>query len=145
MKLRTILQEEIDALDADQNDEILLVYGMCGTPTVGLTTRHAPLVIPRAHDCITLYLASGQRYQEEFDRHPGTYWYGVDYFERNDEGASVALGAADILIQESQYQEYVRKFGKETADMLMETMSQWFQHYSRAVFIDTGLGNCEPY
>ena len=29
--------------------------------------------------------------------------------------------------------------------MLMETMSQWSQHYSRAVFIDTGLGNCEPY
>jgi len=69
----------------------------------------------------------------------------VDYIERNDEGANVALGAADMLIQESQYQEYVRKFGKETADMLMETMSQWSQHYSRAVFIDTGLGNCKPY
>jgi hypothetical protein len=144
-KLRTILQEEINALDAEQYDAILLVYGMCGTSTVGLTARRTPIVIPRAHDCISLYLGSGQRYQEEFDRHPGTYWYSVDYIERNDEGANVALGAADMLIQESQYQEYVRKFGKETADMLMETMSQWSQHYSRAVFIDTGLGNCKPY
>ncbi len=144
-KLRTILQEEIDALDAGQYDAILLIYGMCGTSTVGLTARRVPLVIPRAHDCISLYLGSRQRYQQEFDKHPGTYWYSTDYLEHNDEGANVALGAADMMIQESRYQEYVSKFGKKSADMLMETMSQWSQHYSRAVFIDTGLGNCEPY
>ena len=67
---------------------------MCGTATVGLTARHAPLVLPRAHDCITLYLGSRQRYNEEFMRHPGTYWYSVDYMERQEPGASRGAGSS---------------------------------------------------
>jgi hypothetical protein len=114
---------------------------MCGTSTVGLTARHTPLVIPRAHDCITLYLGSRERYNEEFKRHPGTYWYSVDYMERAEAGAGVALGAAGIEESEAQYDEYVAKWGKETADMLIEEMRKWSQHYTRAAFIDTGLGD----
>lgn len=143
--LRVVLQEEIDDIEEDGYDAILLVYGMCGTSTIGLTARHTPLVIPRAHDCITLYLGSRERYNEEFKRHPGTYWYSVDYMERSEPGASVALGAAGIEDTEAQYEEYVKKFGKETADMLVEEMSKWSQHYTRAAFIDTGLGDSMPY
>jgi len=143
--LRTVLQEEIDAIKPGEYDAILLVYGMCGTSTVGLIARETPMVIPRAHDCITLYLGSRQRYQEEFDRHPGTYWYSVDYVERAEKGASVALGAAGIEEEEAQYEEYVRKFGQDNADMLIEEMRKWSQHYTRAAFIDTGLGNTEAY
>jgi hypothetical protein len=143
--LRTILQEEIDSIPEGEYDAVLLVYGMCGTSTVGLTARDTQLVIPRAHDCITLYLGSRERYQEEFERHPGTYWYSVDYIERADKGASVALGAAGIEETEAQYEEYVKKFGQETADYLIEEMRKWSQHYTRAAFIDTGLGNTEAY
>ena len=143
--LRKILQEDINDVAADDFDAILLVYGMCGTSTVGLTAQGTQLVIPRAHDCITLYLGSRERYQEEFERHPGTYWYSVDYIERADKGASVALGAAGIEETEAQYEEYVQKFGKETADYLIEEMRKWTQHYTRAAFIDTGLGDTEAY
>ncbi|MDX1417001.1 MAG: DUF1638 domain-containing protein, partial [Candidatus Promineifilaceae bacterium] len=143
--LRTILQEEIDGVPAGEFDSILLVYGMCGTSTVGLTARETQVVIPRAHDCITLYLGSRERYQEEFERHPGTYWYSVDYMERAEKGAGVALGAAGIEETEEQYEAYVKKFGQKTADMLMEEMRKWTQHYTRAAFIDTGLGNTDQY
>ena len=143
--LRSTLQAEIEQVEPGQYDAILLAYGICGTSTVGLTSNHTPLVIPRAHDCITLYLGSHHRYEQEFMRHPGTYWYSVDYIERNDEGASVALGAARIEEQEAQYEEWVEKFGKESADHLLETMRSWSQHYTRAVFIDTGLGEKEPF
>ena len=143
--LRSTLQAEIDLVEPGQYDAILLAYGICGTSTVGLTASHTQLVIPRAHDCITLYLGSHGRYEHEFNRHPGTYWYSVDYIERNDEGASVALGAAGIEEQEAQYDEWVEKFGKESADHLLETMRSWSQHYTRAVFIDTSLGENEPY
>ncbi len=144
-KLRSTLQAEIDRVEPEKYEAILLAYGICGTSTVGLTAPHTPLVIPRAHDCITLYLGSHRRYETEFKRHPGTYWYSVDYIERNDEGASVALGAAGIEEQEAQYEEWVEKFGKESADHLLETMRSWSQHYTRAVFIDTGLGESGPY
>ena len=143
--LRKILQEDINDVAAGDFDAILLVYGMCGTSTVGLTAQGTQLVIPRAHDCITLYLGSRERYQEEFERHPGTYWYSVDYIERADKGASVALGAAGIEETEAQYEEYVQKFGKETADYLIEEMRKWTQHYTRAAFIDTGLGDIQAY
>jgi hypothetical protein len=143
--LRAVLQGEIDALSTGEYAAILLAYGMCGNSTVGLTARETPLVIPRAHDCITLYLGSHQRYVEQFEQHPGTYWYSLDYMERQEPGAAVALGAAGIAEQESQYEQYVAKFGKETADLLIEEMRKWAQHYTRAAFIDTGAANAEPF
>ncbi len=143
--LREVLQSQIDAIQPGDCDAILLVYGMCGTATVGLATHHTPLVVPRAHDCITLYLGSRQRYQEEFEQHPGTYWYSVDYMERQDDAAKVALGAAGLAEIESEYEKYVQKFGQETADMLIEEMKKWSAHYTRAVFIDMGLGDSEPF
>jgi hypothetical protein len=143
--LRVILQEQIDALPAAEYDAVLLAYGLCGAATAGLIARDTPLVLPRAHDCITLYLGSRERYLAEFEKHPGTYWYSVDYMERQDPANSVGLGAAGIEANESEYEKYVAKFGVETADMLMEELRRWSQHYTRAAFIDTGLGNPEPF
>jgi hypothetical protein len=135
--LRSRLQAEIDAVEQGSCEAILLAYGTCGLATVGLKARHMPLVLPRAHDCITLYLGSRERYQAEFDAHPGTYWYSQDYLERNP-NSSVALGAASIEVSEALYQEYVAKYGQENADYLMEAMGEWGKHYDRAVYIDTG-------
>ncbi|HVO71935.1 MAG TPA: DUF1638 domain-containing protein, partial [Aggregatilineaceae bacterium] len=81
-RLRRTLQDEIDAIQPGECDAILLAYGICGTSTLGLAARHTPLVIPRTHDCIALYLGSHRRYLEEFNAHPGTYWYSLDFLER---------------------------------------------------------------
>ena len=143
--LNQTLQTQIDAVPSDTYDAIMLVYGICGMSTIGLKSRHTPLVIPRAHDCITLYLGSRQRYQEEFDAHPGTYWYSLDYMERNESGSQVALGAASIGLSEELYNQYVEKYGKDNADYLMEVMGEWGKHYDRAVYIDMGLGQGDNY
>ncbi len=144
-KLHDKLQEAIDAVAADDCDAILLVYGLCGTSTEGLVAPDVPLVIPRAHDCITLYLGSPERYQEEFSKHPGTYWYTVDYLERLEEGSRTALGAAGLEEQDGLYDQYVEKYGKDGADALMEEYRRWTQNYTRAAFIDMGLGDAEQY
>jgi hypothetical protein len=143
--LRSRLQMAIDAIEPGECDAILLAYGICGNGTLGLTARHTPIVIPRAHDCITLYLGSRQLYQQEFDAYPGTFWYSQDYRERNPSSSAVALGAASIQVGEAIYQEYVEKYGQENADYLMEAMGEWDKHYDRAVFIDTGLGDGSAY
>lgn len=143
--LRAALQERIDATAPGAFDAILLAYGICGTSTVGLVARSIPLVIPRAHDCITLYLGARERYQAEFDAHPGTYWYSLDYMERSADGASVGLGAATIGAMDEIYAEYVRKYGQDNADYLMEVMGEWGKHYDRAVFIDMGGAEGETY
>ena len=143
--LRGILQAQIDEIAPGECDAILLAYGLCGGSTEMLTARHTPVVIPRAHDCITLYLGSRERYQEEFTRHPGTYWYSLDYMERQEAGSSSSLGAAGISDTPAEYDTWVQKWGKETADALVEEMRGWTQHYSRAAFIDTGLGDGEAF
>jgi hypothetical protein len=140
--LRATLQDQIDAIQPGEADAILLVYGICGTSTMGLIARHTPLVMPRTHDCIALYLGSHERYQQEFDANPGTYWYSLDYMERNEPGSNVGLGASTIEDNmDSVYEEYVEKFGKDNADYLMEAMGEWGKHYNRAVYIDMGIGD----
>jgi len=142
VEIRTRLQGMVDAAEGRGYDAVLLAYGLCGQTTAGLAARSAPLVIPRAHDCITLYLGSRARYDQETAREPGTYWYAHDYLERNSGGtAALAMGAGTEADLQSLYEHYIQKYGRNKADKLMEVMDNWRSHYKRAVYLDTGLGD----
>ncbi|MGI6207101.1 MAG: DUF1638 domain-containing protein, partial [Anaerolineae bacterium] len=140
--LRNALQQRIDAVDESRYDAIVLGYALCSNSTAGLVARGRPLVLPRAHDCITLYLGSRAAYAAEFNDHPGTYYYTADYFERNSDG-SVVLGATSESSLRRSYDEFVEKYGEENAAYLMEVMGGWRQHYNRAAFIAMGVGSDE--
>jgi hypothetical protein len=137
--LRTRLQARIDALSEEAYDAIVMAYGLCGKATAGLVARETPLVLPRAHDCITLYLGSRERYGEQFRTNPGTYWYTLDYRERAQ--GTMSLGAEAETQTQEMYQEYVRRYGEDNAAYLMEVLGAWQQHYDRAAFIDMGVGD----
>jgi hypothetical protein len=140
--LRTKLQARIDALTGSQYDAIVMGYGLCGQATAGLIARDLPLVIPRAHDCITLFLGSRARYQQQFEDFPGTYWYAHDYVERDDgSGGSLALGSGVETDVDKVYAEYVEKYGEDNAAYLMEVMGAWKTHYKRAAYIEQGVGD----
>jgi len=139
-RLRASLQERILAVDKEY-DAVLLAYGLCGRSIAGLTAGRVPLVVPRVHDCITLYLGSRQRYNREFGAVPGTYWYTADYMQRSRDGETVGLGSEDV--SRRKYEEFVAKYGKENADYLTEVMGGWRANYSRAVLIHMGLGGDE--
>ena len=141
--LRAQLQARIDTLNDPAYDAIVLAYGLCGQATAGLRARDRPLVIPRAHDCITLFLGSRARYKEQFERHPGTYWYALDYMQRREGvGTTLSLGSGlDTGNIQDLYDEYVEKYGQDNADYLMEVMGAWQNHYNRAVYIDLGVGD----
>jgi hypothetical protein len=139
--LRNQLQAQIEA--AGNNwDAILLIYGLCGKATAGLTAGSVNLVIPRAHDCITLFLGSRARYTDQFNNFPGTYWFAQDYMERGGgNGSALSMGSGMDADLERVYDSYVEKYGRENADYLMEAMGAWQNHYKRAVFLDIGLGD----
>ena len=140
--LRQQLQAQIDAASGQGYAAVTLAYGLCGNATAGLVAREIPLVVPRAHDCITLFLGSRQRYDEEFQRIPGTFWYTQDYIERrSDSNSTLALGSGSEADPQAVYQEYVAKYGKDNSDYLMEVMGAWQQHYQRAAYIDLGVGD----
>ena len=140
--LRSRLQAQIDATAGQGYDAVVLAYGLCGQATASLTARDAPVVIPRAHDCITLFLGSRERYNEQFTACPGTFWYALDYTERRSNRATtLSLGSGTEADLSSVYDEYVQKYGQDNADYLMEVMGAWQNHYKRAVFVDMGVGD----
>ena len=141
--LRGILQAKIDAVRLADYDAVVLGYGLCGKATYGLIAREIPLVIAKAHDCITLFLGSRARYTDQFENHPGTYWYALDYLQKNtDPGTTLSLGAAEMGNDlKATYQSYVEKYGEDNAEYLMSVMGAWQAHYQRAVYIDMGVGD----
>jgi hypothetical protein len=137
--LRAILQAEIDEIGAPY-DAVVLAYGLCGGATAGLRCGAIPLVVPRAHDCITLFLGDRARYQAEFSANPGTYWYVQDYLERTDDGSAFGgVGAVSDASALETYREYVAKYGEDNAAYLMEALGAWSSHYDRAAFVDMGV------
>jgi hypothetical protein len=138
-KLRVELQERIDATQPGRYDAVLLGYGLCGNALLGLTAHDVPVVVPRAHDCITLYLGSRSKYNAKFAENSGTYYYTADYIERTSsdkDSLAVSLGTALTTDIQAVYATYVEKYGQDNADYLMEVMGEWSSHYSRAVYID---------
>ncbi len=138
--LRGQLQAAIDRTPPGV-DAVALAYGLCGGATAGLRANAVPLVLPRAHDCITIFLGDRRRYLDEFTAHPGTYWYVRDYVERTSDGSAfVGLGASPTEDLGAVRAEYVEKYGEDNADYLMEALGAWRAHYDRAAFIDMAAG-----
>ena len=82
-KLRAEVQKAIDETTDRQGrryDAVILGYGLCSNGIDGLTAK-IPLVVPRAHDCITLLVGSIKKYKEYFDSHRGVYWYSPGWIE----------------------------------------------------------------
>ena len=112
-KMRWNLQTEIDKVDPQNYDAILLGYGLCNNGTRDL---HAsiPLVIPKAHDCISLLLGSKEKYRAYFDKNPGTYYFSPGWIERNTANYEGEQSIPQQLGL-STYEEYVAKYGEEDA------------------------------
>ncbi|HMD96627.1 MAG TPA: DUF1638 domain-containing protein [Terriglobia bacterium] len=134
------LQAAVNSVDASKYEAILLGYGLCNNGLVGLTAPSIPLVVPRAHDCITLFLGSKERYLEYFQSHPGTYFQTTGWIERgggNGELTQLALGQK--LGTTQSYADLVAKYGEDNAKYLWETIGDLVRHYGQLTFIQMGI------
>ncbi|MCU0316191.1 MAG: DUF1638 domain-containing protein [Fimbriimonadaceae bacterium] len=132
-RLRTELQKAVNQIESEfKPDAILLGYGLCSRGIEGVTTKTAKLVIPRAHDCITLLLGSRKRYSDYVNVYPATYFYSVGWNKHH-----IPPGPKRVEILRAEYTE---KYGEDNADFLMESEQHWLNTYERATFIDTGVG-----
>ncbi len=136
-KMLAELQEHVDAVSAEEYEAALLAYGRCNDGLAGLRARAVPLIIPRAHDCITLFLGSKERYRDVFDAHPGTFFRTSGWIERDF--VNEAEGVMRKLGLDKTRQEYVAEYGEENADYIMQVLGGWEQTYDRLMFIDTGV------
>jgi hypothetical protein len=131
------LQQAVDAVEHPKYDAALLGYALCGTGIVGLRARQAPVVIPRAHDCITLFLGSRQRYLEYFDQHPGVYFKTTGWLERGDEpeGQLQLFGPARMGMN-ATLDKLKERYGEEEALYIWREMTR---HYRQITFIRMGV------
>lgn len=134
--LRQQVQESIDAVDGDY-DAILIGYGLCSNGLVDVKARDKKLVIMRGHDCITFLLGSKKRYQEYFDRFPGTYWYSPGWIDTTLMPSKERLN----LI----FQQYKEKYGEENAEYLVQIEQRWIHDYSNAAYVDLGFYETDNY
>jgi len=142
--MRQRLQESID--DSRGYDEILLGYGLCSNGIIGLVARETTLVVPRVHDCISLFLGSAKRYQGEFDREPGTYYFTSGWLERDlDMEHPPGSTVNERLGIGKSYSEYAEQYGPENAQYLVETLGKGLSDYTRVAFITMGLGPEEAF
>jgi len=81
VRMKNRLDEYLTAVQEDSYDALLLAYGLCSGGIAGLSAGKIPMVVPRAHDCITFFLGSRQKYQDYFFANGGTYFMTTGWFE----------------------------------------------------------------
>lgn len=135
-RLRAELQQAIDETP-DEYDAILLGYGLCSNGIEGIQARNTRLVVMRGHDCITFFLGSKERYQEQFDNFPGTYWYTPGWIETSEMPGEQRY--------QNYLQQYIEKYGEDNAQYLMEMEQSWINNYSRAGYVDLGFFESQKY
>ena len=133
------LAERIAAVDESRYDAILLGYALCSGGVVGLSTKTIPLVVPRAHDCITLFLGDKKRYEEYFFANPGTYFKTTGWIERGgDLAQDLPESISERLGLNMPVQTMIEKYGEQNAKYLREQIAK-MHFYTKFAFIETGV------
>ncbi len=137
------LIEAVEAVDESRYDAILLGYALCNGGVVGLKAKSIPIVVPRAHDCITLFLGDRAKYRDYFFANPGTYFKTTGWIERGDglvqSGPGSGNDAAPGFPEKNRtYEQLVAQYGEDNACYLREQLDR-MKHYTKLAFIETGI------
>ena len=127
-RMPDLIREKIEQVKSYAS-QIVLGYGLCSNGVVGLKAPSQGLIIPRVHDCISLFLGSSALYQELFSKYPGTYYLTPGWLqERSD-----PLGYME--------DSYVPKMGREMAEW---GLKEELKHYSHITLINTDTVDMAP-
>jgi hypothetical protein len=120
------VQEEIEKVQSSAG-LIVLGYGLCSNGIVGVVAPAQGLVVPRAHDCIGLFLGSLEKYKSCFSERPGTYYLTPGWVAESRDPLGIL-------------EEYQERYGQETAQWVME---EELKHYTHIALINSGVGDLE--
>jgi hypothetical protein len=134
------LAEVLGRVDTSLYEAIVFGYGLCSNGLVGLAAGRIPLVVPRAHDCITLFLGSKERYLDYFQSHPGVYFQTTGWIERGDNTSQHnpdSIATKSGMVQ--SYEELAAKYGEDNAKFLYEQLCNMTRNYSAITFLEMGI------
>ena len=133
------LNAVVQSQDETQYDAIILGYALCSGGIVGLEAGSIPIIVPRAHDCITLFLGDRFRYKEFFEANPGTYFKTSGWVERGDGLNPFPSGSVTSKSGESiTYDQMIEKYGVDNAKYIWDQLTG-LDHYTKMAFIETGV------
>ena len=128
-KMKGAIQEEIDKAGGGDGDQVILSYGLCSNGIVGVKANRHPLLIPKVHDCIALFLGSHERHMEEHGKAPGTYYLTKGWIEEKKSPLGI-------------FEEYCQRYGKETAEWVIR---EELKNYTRIALVESELGMGEAH
>jgi hypothetical protein len=135
-QLRATLQENLNAMDARTDIEaVVLAYGLCGRGTAGLRPMHHRLVIPRAHDCITVFMGSKEAYADHQRRCPTCYYYTP--------GWNRARRVPGPEMFETMRADLALRFDPEDVEFLIESQREQLAMHDTASYLDLGTDNAQ--
>ena len=138
--MRERIQAAVDRVDTSVYDAILIGYGLCNNGIVGMSSRGKPLVLPRAHDCITLFLGSKERYLDYFQNNPGVYFQTTGWIERGEANGELSqLTVGKKLKMQQSFEELVARYGEDNARYLWEQLGSPGKNYRKLTFIEMGI------
>ena len=140
-RLRESVSGVIAELESDPGlERILLAYGRCGNGLVGVRAARSPLILPQAHDCLSVLLGGRERHNALLRENPGTYFYSPGWVR----GKRVPGPDREAHLREL----YAERFADdpEMIDDLVEADADAFAHHNCAAYVDiTGNREAEAY
>lgn len=103
-------------------NRIILAFGLYGGAAKGLKANNCILTIPNVHDCISIFLYSGQGYVRDFEKERGTFYLTRSWMVTEN----------SILLE---HEKIVERYGEEKALRILKRM---FDDYKKVLFIKTG-------
>ena len=133
-QLRASLQTHLDEIAARPDIEaVVLAYGLCGRGTAGLRAVRHPLVVPRAHDCITVFMGSKEAYAAHQRRCPTCYYYTPGW------NRARRVPGPDML--ELRRADFALRFDAEDVEFLMDSEREQLAMHDTATYLDLGTAN----
>jgi len=130
----------LERVDESRHDAVVFGYGLCGNGLAGLTAQTIPIVLPRAHDCITLFMGARERYRRAFDANPGVYYKTSGWIEnRHGRGPLSQLSIARKHGLELTREEYIARYGEQNGEYLYNTLGNAAPRYGQYTYIEMGV------
>ncbi|MBQ0106020.1 MAG: DUF1638 domain-containing protein, partial [Armatimonadetes bacterium] len=132
-------------------DYIVVFYGLCGRGVLDIETFDIPVIFPKVHDCISLFLGSAEKYRKEFKAHPGTFYHTAGWISEKINPKNKAAGElyrnyfSEGFDTHPDFAYLSEKYGRENAEFILKFQSGWMKNYTRCAYIDFGLEKDKDY
>jgi hypothetical protein len=130
-ELRRQIQALITRVEADPAvATIVLAYGLCGNGLLGIEAGRCPIILPRAHDCISVLLGGIEPHSALLKENPGTYFYSPGWVRAK----RVPGPHREAYVREMYRERYADD--PEMIDDLVEADADAFAHHNCAAYVD---------